>query len=186
MPKAAKTGADKLSALIAGVEAEAYARGRADAMNELRDLLTTGRNETAAAKPARAKASRKTASRGRRNGGKRAPRGSVPRFVERVLRTFPGSTAQEIAGRASDDTERSIGISSIRVALYKGRARGVYRSDGTRWSLAGQASPPEAEEAARIDPSPNPAGGGGEARDDTPAASDEAPREGRRRLGLTL
>ena len=186
MPKAAKTSAGKLSTLIAGIEAEAYAKGRADAMKELRDLLTAGRDETAAAKPARAKASRKTASRGKRSGGRRAPRGSVPRFIKRVLRAYPGSTAQEIVDRASDDTERSIGISSIRVELQKGRARGAYRSEGRRWSLAGEPSPPEVEEAAQIDPSPDLAQSGEEAADDAQAASDESPREGRRTLGLTL
>ena len=186
MPKAAKTGAEKLSALIAWIEAEAYAKGRADVMNELRDLLTAGRGETVAARPTRARGPRKTSSRRRRSGGKRAPRGSVPRFVTRVLRAHPGSTVQEIVDRASDDTERSIGISSIQVELYKGRARGAYRSDGRRWSLAGEAPPPEAEEAAHIDASPDRAQGGAEATDDATAASDEAPQEGRRTLGLTL
>ena len=190
MPNAAKSGAEKLSALIAGIEAEAYARGRADAMQELRDVLSAVGSQTARAKPARGRGPRKSASRGRKSGGRRAPRGSVPRFVERVLRAHPGSTVQEIAGRASDETERSIGLSSIRVELHKGRARGAYRSEGRRWSLAGEASPPAVQEAAPTDSSPDSTPGGGEATDPAPPASDDAaggePREGRRTLGLTL
>ena len=42
MPKASRSGSDKLAALIAEIEAEAYARGRADARKELLDVLGAG------------------------------------------------------------------------------------------------------------------------------------------------
>ena len=42
MARAPATTADRLSALITEIEAEAYARGRADARKELLDLLGTG------------------------------------------------------------------------------------------------------------------------------------------------
>ena len=51
MPKAAGSNAERLSALIAGIEANAYERGRADARKELLDLCNRE-----AGGPARAKA----------------------------------------------------------------------------------------------------------------------------------
>lgn len=58
-------------------------------------------------------------------------------FVERVLVEHPGSTVQEIAGRAASDVERSVKLSSIRVELRNGLARWRYVSDNGRWPLAG-------------------------------------------------
>lgn len=166
MPKAAETNAERVSALVAGIEAEAYARGRADAMRELRELLTAGGG--------------KPASPARRSRGRRAPKGSVPRFVERVLLAHPGSTAREIAGHAATDAERLIRLSSIRVELGKGRASGRYASDGRRWSFAGEAPPPAAEEAAPPDPAPatNRAADGD--------AADPGSEDGRQTLGLNF
>ncbi len=178
MPKAAETNAEKVSALVAGIEAEAYARGRADAMRELRELLTAGGGKPADANaPARTRG-RKPASPARRSRGRRAPKGSVPRFVERVLLAHPGSTAREIAGHAATDAERLIRLSSIRVELGKGRAGGRYASDGRRWSFVGEAPPPAAEESAPPDPAPatNRASDGD--------AADPGPEDGRQTLGL--
>ena len=80
MARGGTGAAERISALIAEIEAEAYARGRADARNEL--LRALGAAETSK-RPAKAK---------RRGGGRRrAPRGSVRRLVERVLGEHPGS-----------------------------------------------------------------------------------------------
>ena len=49
----------------------------------------------------------------RASGRKRAPRGSVPRFVEQALRDRPGLTPPEILARAATDMERLIKLSSI-------------------------------------------------------------------------
>ncbi len=129
---------EKLSALIAEIEAEAYARGQSDARKELLDILGAGGMRSA---PTGARRGRPGAAAKRRAGGsKRAPRGSVPRFVEQALRDNPGSTVQEILGLASTDAERLIRLSSIRVELGNGRKQGRYESRGRRWSLAASAS----------------------------------------------
>ena len=179
------TGAvEKFSALIAEIEAGAYARGQADARKELLDILGAGERAT----PTGARRGRPGAAAKRRAGGsKRAPRGSVPRFVEQALRDNPGSTVQEILGLASTDAERLIRLSSIRVELGNGRKQGRYVSRDRRWSLAASASsaageggssgsPPEPEgdeatgastgEPAMQDPaSPESEAGGNEDRD---------------------
>ncbi len=165
MVKGARSSAEKLAELISGIEAEAYARGRADARKELRDLLTAGSGRGARATPASGRRAGKAATPARRvGGGKRAPRGSVRRFVERVLGEHPGATVPEIAGYATTGAERSIKPGSIRVELSNGRKQGRYVSDNRRWSLAG--SDPAADETGRAVPSePSPAappGGGGE------------------------
>ena len=134
MAKRLASTADKISALIAEIEAEAYARGRADARNELLEALGTGnvrKRQTQAERGGRAAKARRRAG-----GRRRAPRGSVRRFIERVLGEHPGSTVDEIVGRAADDIERSIKASSIRVELRNGRAQQRYLSDNRRWSLA--------------------------------------------------
>ena len=137
MPKPSRTGSDKLAALIAGIEAEAYARGKADARKELLDLLGTGGVKAPRAKASRGrKAGTAAASKRRASGGKRAPRGSVPRFVERALRTQPGLTPPEILARAATDGERLIKLPSIRTELSSGRRQGRYQSHDGRWSLA--------------------------------------------------
>ena len=162
MPKAADTNAERLSALVARIEAEAYARGRADAMRELRELLTAGGGKSAGTKAPGNKRGRKPASPASPRRAGRAPRGSVPRFVERVLLANPGSTAREIAGQAATGTERSIPLDSIRVELRKGRASGRYALEGKRWSLAVEAAPGAVQEPSSPDPAPaaNAAGDG--------------------------
>ena len=151
-----------------------------------------------------ARISRSRARRGRRpgaaapkrraGGSKRAPRGSVPRFVEQALRDHPGSTVQEILGLASTDAERLIRLSSIRVELGNGRKQGKYESRGRRWSLAASASaaagedgtsgaPPEVE-PERDDAAS--ASAGEPAMQDPPSPESEADgNENRGRLGLT-
>ena len=154
MRKATESHAEKVSALVAGIEAEAYARGRADAMRELRELLTAGGGKSAGAKAPGGTRVRRPPSPTKRNRGRRAPKGSVPRFVERVLLGHPGSTLQEIAGHAATDAERLIRLSSIRVELRKGRASGRYALDGRRWCLAGAGAPPAMDVSAPADPAP--------------------------------
>lgn len=162
MPTASRTVTDKLSALIAEIEAEAYARGRADARKELLDVLGAG---GAAAPRSRASRGRKGRTAGapkrRTSGGKRAPRGSVPRFVERVLRDRPGLTPQKILAQAATDTERLIKLGSIRTELMNGRGQGRYGLADGRWSLAASdLGPAEAEETPSTEPTPGSEPGG--------------------------
>ena len=127
----------KLSALIAEIEAEAYARGHSNARKELLDTLGAGER----AAPAGTSRGRPGAAGKRRAGGrKRAPRGLAARFVEQALRDHPGSTVQEILALAGADEERLIKLPSIRAELQNGRKQGRYESRGRRWSLAASAS----------------------------------------------
>ena len=188
------TGAtQQLSALIAEIEAEAYARGQSDARKELLDILGAGKR----AAPAGARRGRPEAAAKRRAGGrKRAPRGSVLRFVEQALRDNPGSTVQEILALAATDEERLIRLSSIRVELQNGRKQGRYESRDRRWSLAAPASaaacedgssgaPPE-EEPERDDAAGASAGEPAMQDPVSPEAESEADGNGNsRRLGLT-
>ena len=164
MAKGSVSVTKRVSALIAEIESEAYARGKADARKELLDVLGAAEGATGPAKARRGKGPAKAAAKRRAGGGKRAPRGSVPRFVQRVLREHPGSTAEEIAGHATGETERSVKQASIRVELRNGRLQGRYVSENGRWALAvaetRTASPAEAAAAA---PSSGPAPGADEA-----------------------
>ena len=85
-------------------------------------------------------------------GAKRAPRGSVPRFVEQALRDHPGLTVQEILGLASTDAERLIRLSSIRTELRNGRKQGSYELRDGRWSLAASASASADEHSSSVVP----------------------------------
>ena len=129
----------RLEALVAEIEAVAYERGRADARKMLLDALAPE-----GARPSGPSGRRGTRARKKAVGGrKRAPKGTVPRFVERVLREHPGLTPHEILARAATDDERSVPLASIRTRLHIGRARGRYVASSGRWSLAGL----EADEA---------------------------------------
>ncbi len=180
----------KLSALIAEIEAEAYARGRSDARKELLDILGAGGER---ASPTGARRGRPRAVAKRRAGGsKRAPKGSVPRFVEQALRDHPGSTVQEILALAATDEERLIRLSSIRVELRNGRKQGRYESRDRRWSLAASASSAAGEGGSSGSP-PEPEGDeatvastGEPAMQDPASPESEADgNENRGRLGLT-
>ena len=173
MPNVSKDNAGKLAALIAEIEADAYARGQADARQELLDALGSGGIRPARGKASRGKAAKMDAAPKRRaSGRKRAPKGSVPRFVEQSLRDRPGLTPPEILERAATDMERLIKLPSIRTELRNGRRQGKYELSGGRWSLA--VSSPEAggtEEA----PSPEAAPG-----------SESGEEESKGPLGLNL
>ncbi len=135
------TGAlERLSALIAETEAEAYARGRADARKALLDILGAGGERAAPAGARRGRPPGAAAPKRRAGGRKRAPRGLAPRFVEQGLRDHPGSTVQEILGLVATDAERLIRLSSIRTELRNGRKQGRYELRDGRWSLAASAS----------------------------------------------
>ncbi len=102
-------------------------------MRELREFLTAGGGKSAGAKAPGKTRGRNPASPASASRAGRPPRGSVPRFVERVLLAHPGWTAREIAGQAASGTERSIPpLDSIRVELRKGRASGRYALEGIR------------------------------------------------------
>ena len=137
MRKSSRTGSDKLAALVAEIEAEAYARGRADARKELLDVLGAGAAGAPRAKASRGQRAGTAAPPKRRaSGRKRARKGSVPRFVEQALRETPGLTPPEILARAATDDERLIKLPSIRTELRNGRGQGKYEVSGGRWSLA--------------------------------------------------
>ena len=182
---------EKLSALIAEIEAEAYARGRDDARKELLDMLRAGGAPAAPARARRGRQSKAAAPRRRTGGRKRAPRGSVPRLVERALRGRPGLTPPEILDLAATEEERSIKLSSIRVELGSGRKRGRYESSEGRWSLAAPASA-AADEDASPGPDEEPArdatgtSAGDPSMSDAGSPQSEAgPDEDRGKLGLT-
>ena len=138
MPKASRTGSDKLSALIAEIETEAYSRGQADARKELLDALGSGGVRASTSEGYRADEGRKRLRR--RNAGRAdanaLPGGSVPRFVEQALRDRPGLTPPDILERAVTDMERLIKPPSILTELRNGRRQGRYELSGGRWSLA--------------------------------------------------
>lgn len=137
MRKPSGTGSDKLSALVAEIEAEAYARGQADARKELLEVLGAGGVRAPRTKASRGRRTKTDAAPKRRSSGrKRARKGSVPRFVEQVLRETPGLTPPEILARAATDDERLIKLPSIRTELRNGRGQGKYEVNGGRWSLA--------------------------------------------------
>ena len=193
MAKGSASATGRVSALIAQIEAEAYARGKADARKQLLDVLGAAEGRTAPAKARRGKGSPKTAAKRRAGGGKRAPRGSVPRFVQRVLGEHPGSTVAEIAGHATGETERSIKQASVRVELRNGSLQGRYVSENGRWALAvAETHAASPAEAAAADPSPGSAPGADEAatgrgeEDGDAGASDPGGEEGRGPLGLNL
>ena len=189
------TGAtQKLSALIAEIEAEAYARGRSDARKELLDILGAGGERPSPAGARRGRRPGAAAPKRRAGGSKRAPRGSVPRFVEQALRDNPGSTVQEILALAATGEERLIRLSSIRVELQNGRKQGRYESRGRRWSLAASASAAAGEDGSsgappEVEPERDDAASasaGEPALQDPPSPESEADgNENRGRLGLT-
>ncbi len=138
MARAPASATDRLSTIVAEIEAEAYARGQADARTELLNLLGAGTPQRAGPKASRAGSAKSTPAQKRRSSGrKRAPKGSVPRFVEQALRNHPGQTPQEILARAADDMERLIKLASIRTELRNGVKQGKYEQNGGRWFLAG-------------------------------------------------
>ena len=162
--------AKRLEGLVAEIQAAAYERGRADARKELRDALAPDRTRPSRTGGAPEKRARKRASAKRPSGGrKRAPRGTVPPFVERVLRAHPGSAAREILARAANDAERSVSLTSIQTHLHVGRTKGKYVATDGRWSLAGadaaEASGSE-DPATNWLPSSEPAEGGRERHSD--------------------
>ena len=138
MARALASTADRLSTLIAEIEAEAYARGQADAKAELLNLLGAGTLQRVGRKASRGESAKSPSPRKRRSAGsKRAPKGSVPRFVEKALRNHPGQTPPEILARADDDMERLIKLPSIRTELRNGGKQGKYRQSDGRWFLTG-------------------------------------------------
>lgn len=193
MAKGMASTMDRVSALIATIEAEAYARGKADARRELLKVLGGADGKTKSARSGRAEQRAKSTPKRRTSGGKRAPRGSVRPFVDRVLRAYPGSTVPDIAGHAADDTERSVKVASIRVELRNGRLQGRYVSDNGRWSHAGtEASAQVSVEAASSDsasespPDANRTAGAPLPEDGGGAGSEPDQGEGRETLGLSL
>ena len=182
MAKSARGNAEKLAALISGIEAEAYERGRADARKALLDRLTAGSGRDVSARPASGGRVGKVATLAKRAASRRAPRGSVPRFIDRVLNEHPGATVPEIAGHAATVIDRSIKLGSIRAELQKGSKQGRYVSDRGRWSLA-VSDPPGAESGQAA--SPDPAPGGGETPAVTPAEGDDSAAGSGERQAIT-
>ncbi len=191
MAKGLASVGDRVAALVAEIEAEAYARGQADARKELLDALGAAQGRPALVRARRARSRAKAAPKRSSRGSGRAPRGSVPRFVGRVLGEHPGATAAEIVGHAASDVERSIRLASIRVELIKGRTQGRYVSDNGRWSLAApETATAPSGEALSSDPSPGVVPSGeaadGVAEDSGGTGSETAEEGGKGTLGLNL
>ena len=161
MAKGPMSAAGRLSALVAEIEAEAYARGRADSRKEVLTALGTGGESKPRSRRSKTPAAR-SASKPRTSGGKRAPRGMVRALVERALRDRPGLTAREIVDCAVTDAERLVKLTSIRVELHTGRRQSRYESTDGRWSLASATavgeSEPDVPEAPAADVSTVPPG----------------------------
>ncbi len=161
MPNVTKSGAAQLSELIAEIENAAYERGKEDAKKEMLDLLGSGGVQLTRARAARGRPAKKAEPKTRRaSGRKRAPKGSVPRFVEQALRDQPGQTPPEILARAATDMERLIKLPSIRTELRNGRRQGKYALNDGRWSLGGSGS--GSVEAGSSAVAPDSVSGGGE------------------------
>ena len=165
MQNPSRTGSDKLAALVAEIEADAYARGRADARKELLDVLGAGGVRVPRAKATRErKAQTAAAPKRRASGGKRAPRGSVRRFVEQALRETPGATLAEIFERAAGAAQ-PVKQPSIRTELGNGRRQGRYASHDGRWSLAASSpSAAAAEDTASLEAASGSESGEGQSR----------------------
>lgn len=125
----------RLTTLVAEIEAEAYARGKADARTEVLALLGAAGKPARRPRPENPPAPQPARKR-RAGGGGRAPKGAVHALVERALRARPGLNAQEILDSADTDAERLVKPSSIGVELTKGRRQGRYEATDGRWSLA--------------------------------------------------
>ena len=162
MPNVSKSSAAKLSALIAEIESAAYERGKEDAKKEILDLLGSGGAQLTRARATRGRPAKKAEPKTRRaSGRKRAPKGSVPRFVEQALRDRPGLTPPEILARAATDMERLIKLPSIRTELRNGGKQGKYESNDGRWSLAGSGSASGEADSSAASPGPESGGGDG-------------------------
>ena len=88
MTKGPESATGRLSALVAEIEAEAYARGLADARREIRAALGAAGESPPRPRRGSPRAARR-ARKPRANGGKRAPRGSTRALMERALRDRP-------------------------------------------------------------------------------------------------
>ena len=188
MAKQTGSAAARLSALIAEIEAGAYARGRADARKEVLSALgAVGQSALKSGSQQEKPPSTRAARKRRTSGGKRAPRGSVRALVERALQDQPGQSAQEILARAGTDAERLVRLGSIRVELQTGRRLGRYESKDGRWSLV--ASPSAEGDGAsdtRRPPEPDEAAGGpdGDAPGEDAASGKPGTGGGPSRLGM--
>lgn len=149
MAKGPESATGRLSALVAEIEAEAYARGRVDARKEIRAALGAAVEPAPRSRRGSPRASG-PARKSRASGGNRAPRGSTRALVERALRDRPEATPRDILNCAATDAERLVKLGSIRVELHTGRRRGRYESEDGRWSLATSSS--NAEDGARDAP----------------------------------
>jgi len=114
--------------LIERLKADEYSRGQADARRELLTLLSPAKAATSSAAPRKK----------RSTGGKRAPKGTVPAFVNRVLGETSGVTVQEIMASAKGANERMAKMVSVRNQLQKGEKEGRYVNKSGKWSLSGR------------------------------------------------
>ena len=140
MVKIPESATGRLSALVAEIEAAAYARGKADARTEFPSALRAGAKP--APRPRRTEPpGKRPAGKARTGGGRRAPRGAVRTLVDRALHDRPGSTPPEILDCTATDGERLVKLTSVRVELHAGQRQGRYESKDGRWSLAAPPSP---------------------------------------------
>lgn len=139
------TYAEEIVAIIRKAEAEAYARGKADAKREMlqhltmadpdiadADEVTATMTATENAGPDIAKIEASVDIDGR----VRAPKGTVGQLVRHALRASPGLTPAEILHHARDDAERMVKAASVRAELNTGKGRGDYHSKDGKWFLS--------------------------------------------------
>ena len=132
------------AAIIRRIEAEAYARGKADAKAEMLTILMAGERMQAANVIAtvdvRSDADNQTSNDERQ----RAPRGAARTLVLRAMQMSGalGIEPRDANDVAENDLERMVQVSSIRTELRRGRGEGRYAERGGRWFLA-----PSEEEA---------------------------------------
>ena len=118
----------KLRQLLEPLLAAEYARGDKDAINR---IMQAAHNETAR------DSHDSRESRPRRTAKGRAPHGTVPALIGRVLGECgeKGASASEIYEAVKTAVEKMISYSGVRFALTQGREKGRYRKKNGKWFL---------------------------------------------------
>lgn len=139
------TYTEEIVAIIHRAEAEAYARGKADAKREMLQHLTMADPDIAGVDEVTVTMNvtedtgldiSKSEASVDMDGRVRAPKGTVGQLVRHALRVSPGLTPAEILHHARDDAERMVKAASVRAELNAGKGRGDYHSKDGKWFLS--------------------------------------------------
>lgn len=122
---------DPVIAMIRKIEAEAYERGKADAVTAIMAAAANVASPTSAIYLPMSDLVVEKEDSGR----KRAPRGSVGRLVQRVITAAAdqGAIGADFMEARNGDLEMMIQESSIRSELRRGREAGEYIEKDGRW-----------------------------------------------------